>query len=319
MPYVEGESLRERLRRDGPLALDETVRIACEVADGLDYAHGHGVIHRDIKPENILLAAGHALIADFGIARALVDTGAQAFRPDEAITQSGTVMGSPTYMSPEQASGEPVLDGRVDQDALAVVVYEMLSGMPPFTGTTPQTVLARHIMAERRRSSPRAVGAARRRRRHSEGAGPHSGRPVPDRGRLRPRAGGGRDEGRSDGVAADASRVGRAGRRAPARAGRGGVVGGPPERVGAEAARRLAVLPFENVGDAESAYFADGVTDVVRGKLSGLPGLQVIACPVRPVPSHLEDMRDIGRELGARYLVVGKVRWQKSGASSRCR
>ena len=150
MPYVEGESLRDRLRREGPLPLEEALRIAREVADGLHYAHGHGVIHRDVKPENILLAAGHALIADFGIARALEDTGPQPVRPpDGSLTQTGTVIGSPVYMSPEQASGEHALDGRVDLYALAVVLYEMLAGKPPFTGTSPHAVLAQHLMAQR--------------------------------------------------------------------------------------------------------------------------------------------------------------------------
>ena len=161
MPYVDGESLRERLRREGPLPVEDALRIACEVADGLHYAHGQGVIHRDIKPENILLTVSpsrdpgttggsHALIADFGIARALEDTGPQPTRSlDGSITQTGTVIGSPVYMSPEQAGGEHALDGRVDLYALAVVLYEMLAGKPPFTGTTAHTVLAKHLMAER--------------------------------------------------------------------------------------------------------------------------------------------------------------------------
>jgi serine/threonine-protein kinase len=176
MPYVEGETLRERLRREGALPLEEALRIAREVADGLHYAHGQGVIHRDIKPENILLSgyptrepdasSVHALIADFGIARALEETAPQSVETGNSLTQAGTVIASPTYMSPEQASGERALTGRVDQYALAVVVYEMLAGRPPFTGTTAHAVLAQHLLAERpglrpeRPSVPQPIEAA---------------------------------------------------------------------------------------------------------------------------------------------------------------
>ena len=122
MPFVEGESLRDRLSREKQLPLDDATRIATEVADALCYAHGRGVIHRDIKPENILLLSGHAVVADFGIARAVAGAGG------EALTATGIVVGTPAYMSPEQASGRGSLDGRSDLYSLGCVLYEMLAG-----------------------------------------------------------------------------------------------------------------------------------------------------------------------------------------------
>src|SRR6266705_6470570 len=145
-PYVEGQSLRDLLRHDRQLPLEDALRITREVADALDYAHQRGVIHRDIKPENILLQAGHAVVADFGIARVIsaVAEGSKRTR-STALTQPGEQIGTPDYMSPEQALGEPELDGRCDQYALACVLYEMLAGQPPFTGPTMESVLIRHL------------------------------------------------------------------------------------------------------------------------------------------------------------------------------
>ncbi|MBI1967555.1 MAG: protein kinase [Gemmatimonadetes bacterium] len=140
MPFVEGESLRDRLTREKQLSLEDTLRIAGEVASALSYAHSHGVVHRDIKPENIMLSGGTAVVADFGIARAISAAG------DNQLTQTGTVIGTPAYMSPEQATGSAEIDGRSDQYSLACVVYEMLVGEPPFTGPTPQAVIARHSL-----------------------------------------------------------------------------------------------------------------------------------------------------------------------------
>jgi serine/threonine-protein kinase len=140
MPYVEGQSLRELLRREVQLGVDQTLQIVREVAEALSYAHQHGIIHRDIKPENILLSGGHALIADFGLAKAL-EAGAA-----DKLTQTGLALGTPAYMSPEQASGDGRLDGRADLYALGCVLYEMLAGCPPFTGPTVQAILARHAV-----------------------------------------------------------------------------------------------------------------------------------------------------------------------------
>ena len=138
MPYVEGESLRDRLRRERQLPLADALHIATEAARALDFAHQHGVVHRDIKPENLLLTTdGSTVVADFGIARALGQTG--------ELTETGIVVGTPTYMSPEQAAGERVLDGRTDVYSLACVLYEMLAGEPPYTGLNPQALLAKRL------------------------------------------------------------------------------------------------------------------------------------------------------------------------------
>jgi eukaryotic-like serine/threonine-protein kinase len=138
-PFVEGESLRQRLEHDGQLPLDEAVRLTREVADALEYAHQQGIIHRDIKPENILLSRGHAIVADFGIALALTQAGSSR------LTETGLSLGTPAYMSPEQAAAEPRLDARTDQYSLACVVYEMLAGEPPYTGPTAQAIIAKRL------------------------------------------------------------------------------------------------------------------------------------------------------------------------------
>ncbi len=140
MPYVEGESLRQRVARAGQLPLDQAVRIATQVLSALSYAHAHGVIHRDIKPENILLEGDEAVVADFGVARAITAAG------KDRLTETGLALGTPAYMSPEQAAGTRELDGRSDLYAIGCVLYEMLAGQPPFLGATAQQLLARHAM-----------------------------------------------------------------------------------------------------------------------------------------------------------------------------
>jgi serine/threonine-protein kinase len=164
MPYVEGDSLRRRLAREGPLPVAEAVRIAAEVADGLSYAHHLGVVHRDIKPENVLLTQSHAVIADFGIARAVAGAG-----PGATITTVGISLGTPNYMSPEQAAADPALDHRTDLYALGCTLYEMLTGRPPYPGPTPQALAAQHLTEPvpapraRRREVPAALDTAVRR------------------------------------------------------------------------------------------------------------------------------------------------------------
>src|SRR5512136_3438958 len=137
MPFVEGESLRDRITREKQLPVDDALRIAREVADALSYAHSRGVVHRDIKPENILLEEGHAVVADFGIARAAAGA--------EKLTATGVMVGTPAYMSPEQAAGSRELDGRSDLYSLGCVLYEMLAGQPPFTGPTAESVIFQHL------------------------------------------------------------------------------------------------------------------------------------------------------------------------------
>jgi Tol biopolymer transport system component/tRNA A-37 threonylcarbamoyl transferase component Bud32 len=140
MPYVQGESLRDRLARERELPVQDALRIVAEVADALAHAHQHGVVHRDIKPENILLSGRHALVADFGVAKAVSEASGRL-----KLTSVGVALGTPTYMAPEQASADPNLDHRVDIYALGVVAYELLAGRPPFTGHTAQEVLAAHM------------------------------------------------------------------------------------------------------------------------------------------------------------------------------
>ena len=139
MPYVEGETLRDRLEREGSLPMADAIHVAREMADALAYAHAHGVVHRDVRPENILLEGGHALVADFGIARALEASG------NTQVSSSAVALGHPAYMSPEQGRGASAVDGRSDIYSLGCVLYEMLSGTPPFTGATRAAVLARAL------------------------------------------------------------------------------------------------------------------------------------------------------------------------------
>lgn len=160
MPFVEGETLRSRLTREGRLPLDEALRLAREIAEALEHAHARGVVHRDVKPENVLLQDGHALVADFGIALALEHAGG------ERLTRTGLTLGTPQYMSPEQAAGERVLDARVDVYALGAVLFEMVAGEPPLGTGSRQLVLQRLLLerpatlASRRADVPPAIDAA---------------------------------------------------------------------------------------------------------------------------------------------------------------
>src|SRR4051794_19649222 len=142
MPYAGCETLRDRLSREGPLPIDAALRITRAVAAALGYAHRHGVIHRDIKPENILLQEGEPVVADFGVATAMSAAGGD----NVYTTDRGVAVGTPAYMSPEQASAERDLDGRSDLYSLACVLYEMLTGQPPFAGSSPRATMARHAI-----------------------------------------------------------------------------------------------------------------------------------------------------------------------------
>ncbi|MGH7703764.1 MAG: serine/threonine-protein kinase, partial [Gemmatimonadales bacterium] len=140
MPYVEGESLRDRLAREGELPIADAARYLRDVVDALAFAHQHGVVHRDIKPDNVLLSGRHALVTDFGVAKAVSEaTGRQQ------MTTAGVALGTPAYMSPEQAAADPHIDHRTDIYAVGVLAYELVTGRPPFTGASPQMVLAAHV------------------------------------------------------------------------------------------------------------------------------------------------------------------------------
>ncbi len=140
MPAMKGDSLRDRLKKEHQLSVDEAVQIAREVADALDYAHKNDIVHRDIKPENVMLHGGHAVVADFGIGKAIATVAHTG-----AITQAGLTVGTPAYMSPEQAAGDNEIDGRSDLYSLGCMLYEMLTGEPPFTGPTGQSIIAKRI------------------------------------------------------------------------------------------------------------------------------------------------------------------------------
>jgi TolB-like protein/Flp pilus assembly protein TadD len=321
MPYIEGESLRDRLAREKQLAVEDAVRIAREAADALDYAHRHGVIHRDVKPENILLSDGHALVADFGIARALGG--------DEHLTETGMAVGTPAYMSPEQAAGERELDARTDIYSLGTVLYELLAGEPPFTGPTAQAMAARRLSSEApsvrqyRPAVPEAVDRAVRKALARVPADRFAS--AAELGRaLAPATD--TTSGATPPTVVTSATVSRPHRhRSVVLLGLGfllglGVLFGWLRRHGEAPGasgdvKRLAVLPFDNLGAADDEYFADGVTDEIRGKLASIPGLQVTASrSAAEYKKSGKDLATIARELGVDYLLVGKVRWEKGEA-----
>ncbi len=329
MPYVEGESLRDRLTRERQLPVADAVRIAREAAQGLEYAHRHGIVHRDIKPENLLLTEdGNTLVADFGIARSLGGEG-------DRLTQTGLSIGTAAYMSPEQAAGEREIDGRSDIYSLGVVLYEMLAGEPPFSGPTAQAIIARRFsetpraIRPGREAVPEALDQAVLRSLARTPADRYATAAEFARA-LEPAAA----AATVAAPAAAAPRPARAARRVPPAllllslgfivglgvlfawrrsAGAGGEPGGtagPP---------RIAVLPFENLGDSADGYFADGITDAVRAKLTGLPGLQVIArASSIQYRGTTRTPSQVAEDLGVRYLLTGTVRWERgAGGASR--
>ena len=281
MPYVDGESLRDRLRRDGRLPLEDVVRITTEVADALYYAHGRGIIHRDLKPENILLSAGHAFVADFGIARALTQAG------DDRLTGTGLALGTPAYMSPEQAAGEQAVDARSDIFSLGCVVYEMLAGEPPFTGPSPQAVLAQRLtgpappLRSRRADVPQPVEAAVARAL------------APDPLARYPTA-----AAFASGLAAPASQ--------PATTASATL----PAVTGASAARSIGVLPFSDMSaERDQEYLADGIAEEIINALTRAGTLRVAARTSSfAFKGRQEDVGQIGHKLKVTTILEGSVR-----------
>jgi serine/threonine-protein kinase len=314
MPYVEGETLRARLVRERQLPLDEVVRLTSEIADGLEHAHSRGILHRDIKPENILLASGHALVADFGVARALADS-------NDRITATGFAVGTPGYMSPEQSSGDGTIDARSDQYALASVSYEMLAGEPPFTGPTAQAIIARRLSQPApsirtiRPAIPASVDAALRRGLSQVPADRFDSTTAFVRALM----------GASTGAVAPPPRSPARWMVAAAVAVAIAVIAlirlrpdaPPPAGEPGDRTVRLAVLPFRLLSsDSGDRYLAEGITEEVTSSLANLGGLRVIdRSSVTPVAAAAKTAQEIGRILGVDALVDGDV--QKSGDAIR--
>jgi serine/threonine-protein kinase len=271
MPFVEGESLRQRLDREKQLQVDDAVRLIAEVADALAYAHAQGVVHRDIKPENIMLASGHALVADFGIARAVTVAGSVR------ITASGMTLGTAAYMSPEQAAGGENTDARSDIYSLGCVFYEVLAGHPPFSGASPAAIIEQRFMQTapsvivQRTKVPHWIDAAIR----------TAMAPEP------------KDRYQSAARFADALS-------SP----------GVTSENGDEARKSIAVLPFANMSnDVDAEFFSDGIAEELLNALVRLPGLRVIAQTSSfAFKGQNVDVRDVGRRLGVGMVLEGSVR-----------
>jgi len=306
MPYVEGETLRDRLRREKQLPMEDALRIAQEVADALSYAHSRGVIHRDIKPENILLESGHAVVADFGIARAVDAAGGMQ------LTETGLAIGTPMYMSPEQAAGDRELDGRSDLYVLGCVLHEMLAGHPPFTGPTVASIVHQHLMAEppaitqiRPAVPPEIAGVLQR----ALAKNPAD--------RFNPVAQFG-DALRRPGLAARPAPPGMArGARLPLAlaavivlliAGWLATGGLGSRRATTGAIERIAVLPLDNAtGDPTQAFFADGMTRELIGVLTDV-GVRVLGHrAVADYRGSTLPASRIARDLGVDAIVTGTV------------
>ena len=304
MPFVEGESLRERLTRETQLPLETALQITREIGSALQYAHEHGVVHRDIKPENVMLSGGHAVVADFGIARALHAANG------EQLTLTGMVVGTPQYMSPEQASGEKV-DGRSDQYSLGCALYEMLSGMPPFVGPTPLAVLARHSaepvpsLRAVRQSVPLGVEAAIMR---AMAKRPEDRFPsireflsaleaqqitafVPAQSRARSRRVAEIAAGLLLGVALWWLTIGRLAHSTP-----GGVTA-------------IAVLPFLDLGGSpDTTYLGLGMTDGLIADLAEVGSLKVISrSSGATAQGAARSLADLSSELGVQAVVQGWI------------
>ena len=316
-PYIEGQSLRERLTLSGALPIREATTILGEVASALAQAHARGVVHRDVKPENILLSAGHAVLADFGIARAL------ALRTDtERLTDAGYGLGTPGYMAPEQRAGDPTVDCRADVFALGIVGYEMFAGRPPFPPTASPGARARAYLAD----PPPPLDAVR----------PEVPLAV---ARAIARALAGTPEQRFATAAEFRDAIASSSRGSSARAqrrrrrlrltlagctlvglGLSGALGQWWEHRlaarrdgGAGERKTLAVLPFKHLGRPEDAYFTDGVTEEITSRLASLSGLGVISrTSADQYRASAKSLRQIAEELGATYVLEGSVRWERA-------
>jgi serine/threonine-protein kinase len=315
MPYIEGETLRSRLLREKQLPVGEALRITREVADALQYAHQQGVIHRDIKPENILLSGSHALVADFGIARALPN------ESDERLTESGFSLGTPQYMSPEQGAAQKDIDPRSDVYSLGCVLYEMLAGEPPYTGPNPQAVLAKRLSEpiphlRTSRDVPAALERAVTRA---------LARSPADRFATAADFAGALQLDRlEDGVGSTDAVARPRPRRPIARPVAVGLVlllvvlGGYAvlrlvRHPGVAPLASAAVLPFVDLSpQKDQEYFSDGLTEELITALSQVPGLRVAARTSSfQFKGQTPDVHEVGRRLDVGAVLEGSVR--KSG------
>jgi serine/threonine protein kinase/Flp pilus assembly protein TadD len=281
MPFVAGESLRERLGREGKLPVAEALRIARDIAGALGYAHAQGVVHRDIKPENVMLHEGEAMVTDFGIAKAV------SASEGEHLTQTGTSVGTPAYMSPEQASGDQELDGRSDIYSLGCVLYEMLTGEPPFTGPTAQAIIVKRFT-----ETARPVRALR----------PEVPEEV-ERALLRAL-------GRVPG-----ERFAAAGQFAQLLDIAAGVHTTPPHvatvvTASQKAVRSIAVLPFADMSSAKDQdYFCEGIAEEIINALTKIDALQVASrSSAFAFKGKNQDIRQVGDQLNVATIMEGSVR-----------
>jgi len=278
MPYVEGESLRQRLAREQRLPVEDALHLGRSVAAALDYAHRHGVVHRDIKPENVMLHEGEAVVTDFGIAKAVTAAAAST------LTQTGATVGTPAYMSPEQAAGAAELDGRSDVYSLGCVVYEMLSGRTPFTGPTAQAIIAQCFT-----EPPPPLRGAR-------GDLPEWVEPVVMKSLAK-------DAGDRFATAAQFSQ-------ALKQPGGSTPPGMTTTTAAAATTKSIAVLPFVNMSaDPENEYFTDGIAEEIINALTKIQALRVASRTSSfAFKGKNQDIRKVGEQLNVTTVLEGSVR-----------